>query len=68
MMFVNHLHVGPNIGVHQTHPKDYGSNMGVVGVMPHQITRMLALSDIIWQKRIKQQTDCHFWTTNQHSH
>ena len=44
MMFVNHL--GPNIVVHQTHPKGYGGNIGVVGVMPHQITLMLALSDM----------------------
>ena len=53
MMFVNHP--GPNTGVHRTYPnahKGYGGNMGVVGVMSHQITFMLAISDIVEMDQI----------------
>ena len=59
MMFVNHP--SPKTGVHQTHPKShkgYGGNIEVVGVMSHQITLMLALSDMAEMNQLTGNLSC----------
>ena len=45
-------HLDPNIGVSQTHSKGYGSNIGVGGVVHHQITSMSPLFDIAEMDKI----------------
>ena len=39
-------HLDPNTKVYQTHSKGYGDNIGVGGVIPHQVTLMSPLFDM----------------------
>ena len=51
-------HLDPNTEVYQTHSKGYGGNIGVGGVIPHQITLMSPLFDMAELDQITGRSSC----------